>query len=303
MTSTAAAGQGELALGGLPAPLFSATPTRLTTRLDCPRRYRFSYLDRPPPPKGPPWAHNSLGASVHLALAGFWRLAPAARTAAAAGRLLEKGWLRDGFRDADQSARWRAAARAMVERYAERLDPRDEPLGVERTVAARTSVLALSGRVDRLDDRVLAGGRRELVVVDYKSGRRLPTTYDVRSSMALALYALAVARTFRRPCLRVELHHLPTGEVVGHQHSAESLARHLSRAEAVAREAAAADAAYRAARAARADGGVDRSASDEAFPARPTPACRWCDFLRVCPEGSAQYRPARSWDALGEADR
>ena len=121
--------------------------------------------------------------------------------------------------------------------------------------------------------------------------------------MALALYALAAARTFRRPCLRVELHHLPTGEVVGHQHSAESLARHLSRAEAVAREAAAADAAYRAARAARADGGVDRCASDEAFPARPTPACRWCDFLRVCPEGSAQYRPARSWDALGEADR
>ena len=43
----------------------------------------------------------------------------------------------------------------------------------------------------------------------------VPTTYDVRSSMALALYALAVARTFRRPCLRVELHHLPTGEVVG----------------------------------------------------------------------------------------
>ena len=39
------------------------------TFLDCPRRYRFQYLDRPTPAKGPPWAHNSLGASVHSALA------------------------------------------------------------------------------------------------------------------------------------------------------------------------------------------------------------------------------------------
>ena len=64
-------GQGEPALTRLPKRLVSATPTRLTTWLDCPRRYRFTYLDRPAPPKGPPWAHNSLDASVHLALASF----------------------------------------------------------------------------------------------------------------------------------------------------------------------------------------------------------------------------------------
>lgn len=34
------------------------------------------------------------------------------------------------------------------------------------------------------------------------------TAYDARSSLALALYALAVPRMFRKPCLRVELHHL-----------------------------------------------------------------------------------------------
>ena len=37
--------QGTLA--GMPSKLFRATPTRLTTWLDCPRRYRFTYLDRP----------------------------------------------------------------------------------------------------------------------------------------------------------------------------------------------------------------------------------------------------------------
>jgi len=47
----------------------------------------MSYLDRPAPPKGPPWAHNSVGASVHNALAGWWRLPLPRRTVAAAGAL------------------------------------------------------------------------------------------------------------------------------------------------------------------------------------------------------------------------
>ncbi|MBV9293834.1 MAG: recombinase RecB, partial [Frankiales bacterium] len=40
----------------MPARLFSCTPSRLATWQDCPRRYRFTYVDRPAPPKGPPWA-------------------------------------------------------------------------------------------------------------------------------------------------------------------------------------------------------------------------------------------------------
>ena len=64
----------QLGFEGMPRRLYACTPTRLSTWLDCPRRYRMTYLDRPPPGKGPPWAHNSLGASVHNALAGWWRL-------------------------------------------------------------------------------------------------------------------------------------------------------------------------------------------------------------------------------------
>ena len=70
----------QLGFEGMPRRLYPCTPTRLSAWLDCPRRYRMSYLDRPPPPKGPPWAHNSLGASIHNALAGGggcrWRSAP-----------------------------------------------------------------------------------------------------------------------------------------------------------------------------------------------------------------------------------
>ncbi|WP_375155141.1 hypothetical protein [Micromonospora sp. 4G55] len=53
----------QLGFEGMPERLFVCTPSKLGAYEDCPRRYRYSYVDRPAPPKGPPWAHNSLGAA------------------------------------------------------------------------------------------------------------------------------------------------------------------------------------------------------------------------------------------------
>jgi RecB family exonuclease len=279
-------------LEGMPQRLYACTPTRLETWLDCPRRYRMTYIDRPPPPKGPPWAHNSFGASVHNALAGWWRLPAGRRTVAAAGALLEQGWIGEGYAGPSQSASQRDAARRMVERYVAGLDPRREPLGVERTVGTRTERIALSGRIDRLDQRAATGGGRELVVVDYKTGRRRLSSEDARASLPLALYALAAARVLRAPCHRVELHHIPTGTVHGWQHSEASLARQLGRAESIAAECGEADA--------RARTGLAAGETDSVFPARPGPGCGWCDFRAVCPEGAAAAPAHQPWDGLGE---
>src|SRR5580693_546581 len=293
----------QLGFEGMPRRLYTCTPTRLSTWLDCPRRYRMSYLDRPPPQKGPAWAHNSLGASVHTALAAWWRLPPGQRTVAAAGDLLERGWIDLGYADEAQSLSYRDRARRMVEDYVGRLDPAAEPLGVERTVATRTERIAVSGRVDRLDERPFAGGT-ELVVVDYKTGRHLLTVDDARTSLPLALYALAAERVMRRPCRRVELHHLPTGRVLAWEHTDESLARQLRRAEDIAAECAAADEQFRAEK----DGGQAPAVTDggqapmltdagqapvltdggqkpalaDAFPPRPGSWCGWCDYRACC---------------------
>jgi RecB family exonuclease len=265
----------QLGLFSEPVRLFVCTPSKLGAYEDCPRRYRYSYVDRPTPPKGPPWAHNSLGASVHTALRSWFDLPSARRQPGALPTLLRATWVRDGYRDEIQEREAYERALGWLRRYTAELEPGFEPLAIERTVGAKTATLALSGRVDRIDEITGTDGSPELVIVDYKTGRTGLGPDDARGSRALALYAYAAERLFRRRTRRVELHHLPTATIAAHEHTEEALARHVRRAEQTAADAMAAEKAVAA--------GAD---PDEAFPARPGAICGWCDFRRFCPAGS-----------------
>lgn len=278
-------GRGEqLDLAGMPTRLFACTPSKLASYDDCPRRFRMTYLDRPAPPKGPPWGHNTVGAVAHAALKKWWDLPVSRRTAEAAGALVDAAWTDDGFRDAAQSAYWRSRVHRWVHGYVQTLDPRDEPVGVERNVAATTARLAISGRADRIDER-----DGEVVVVDYKTGRRELSETDARSSQALAFYVLGARRTLHRPCHQVELHHLPTGAVIRWTHTDETLARQVGRAEATADDIIAATDTVSA--------GAD---PDAVFPARTGPHCGWCDLRRHCPAGQSAAPAREPWAGLPE---
>jgi RecB family exonuclease len=277
----------QLGFAGMPERLFVCTPSKLGAYEDCPRRYRYSYVDRPTPQKGPPWAHNSLGASVHTALKNWYALPADRRGPEALPTLLKATWVREGYRDGDQERQAYRRALDWLESYVRTLDPDDEPLGVERVVATKTGVLAFNGRADRIDSRPGPNGP-EAVIVDYKTGRHGLDVDDARGSQALALYAFAAQRVFRRPCRRVELHHLPTGTVAAHEHTDESLARQLSRAEDTARDIIAAEKAVAA--------GAD---PDTEFPTNPSTLCAWCDFRRTCPAG-ADAPQKEAWAAIGE---
>lgn len=281
-------GPEQLGFEGMPERLFVCTPSKLTAYEDCPRRYRFAYFDRPAPPKGPPWAHNSLGASVHTALRNWFGLPPQRRRPEVLPTLLKATWVREGYRDEAQEREVFRRALGWLESYVETLDPGAEPLGVERVIGARTSVLALNGRADRIDSRIGPDGP-EAVIVDYKTGRAGVGPDDARGSRALALYAYAAQRVFRRPCRRVELHHLPTGTVAAYEHTSESIARQVGRAEQTAKDIVAAERAVAA--------GAD---PEQAFPTRPGSWCAWCDYRRVCPAGA--NAPAREpWAAVETA--
>ncbi|HEX6917055.1 MAG TPA: PD-(D/E)XK nuclease family protein, partial [Phycicoccus sp.] len=133
MTTAVGEGSAQEALPGMPAPLWGGSPSKLLAFLDCPRRYRMQYLDRPAPPKRRQRAHTSLGVAVHNALRDVWDLpAPSAEDG---GRLVDRAWIDVGFRDAEQSRRWRTRTREAVIAYLGSGGLSRRPVGIERTVA------------------------------------------------------------------------------------------------------------------------------------------------------------------------
>lgn len=269
------------ALPGMPPRLYLASPTRLLTWLDCPRRYRFRYLDRPRPPARPARAHTQLGAAVHTALARWWDLPAGERTPAAGARLVGECWLDGGFRSPEQSAQWRQRFATAVADYLAGPVPA-APLGIERVTTLKSGSMAITGRIDRLDDR-----DGDLVIVDYKTGLRRPDPDAARTSLPLALYAAAVWKAFRRPCLRVELHHIPTGEVLAYTHTPQSLERKVEQARSIVEDLRRADADY-------ARQGVTSTRFDPA----PSVLCRWCDDRAHCEQGQLMGPEMPSWAAL-----
>jgi putative RecB family exonuclease len=276
----------QLGFDAMPRKLIKITPSKVAAWKDCPRRYRMAYVDRPTPPRGGAFAHSTLGAVVHNALRAFFELPVHARTPDAAAALVGKHWNDEGFAGPSQAATYRDLAAEWVAGYVAERDVTEDPVGLERWVSAPIGTIVAEGRVDRIDER-----DGELVIVDYKTGRSVLTTDDARASQALALYVLAARRTLRRPCRRVELHHLPSGTVAVWEHSEESLTRHRTRAEEVAEEFSLATDTLRA--------GGD---PDVLFPPHVGRQCSWCDFRRSCPEGQAAGPQAEPWALLAHVD-
>ena len=275
----------QATFAGMPTPLYSGSPSRLLAWLDCPRRYRMQYLDRPRPQARPQRAHTSVGIATHNALRDFWDLPVGQRTPDGVAELVRSSWIDVGFRDPQQSAGWRLRVRDAVTEYLRSSDRDNQPVGIERSVSLKTDEVAITGRIDRLDDR-----EGELVVVDYKTGRQVPTDDDARTSLPLALYAVAASRMFRRPCHRVELHHVPSGTIAAHEHTDESLARKIAEAESIASDLRRADAEFK-------ELGVESTR----FAPRTSAICSWCDFRAHCPEGQQMGPEKSDWAGLEPA--
>lgn len=266
--------------------LIALSPTKASTWLDCRYRFRRQYVDRVRVPQR--WAHQSLGLSIHAVLRDWFDLEPAQRTQEAVRSLMRRSWIPVGYRTPEQSEQWEQQAASMTWSYLQDEVGRTEPHSRERSLGARTEAITITGRIDRLDVDENDPEQRRLTVVDYKTGRSVPTTDDVRSSMALAAYAVCVRQSLRRPADRVQLHHVPSGTRVEWQHTEAGLQRHLDRLDRIGLEFAAAQRVV--------DAG-DASVQ-EVFTPSPGPLCGWCDHQESCAVGLQAAAPKQTWAGL-----
>src|SRR4051794_20300905 len=123
---------------------------------------------------------------------------------------LRERWSDAGFASAEDAAAHLAAGEALLERYhASAPEPGRSTLWTEKTVQHPYADFVLFGKVDRLDRRPDGS----LDVIDYKSGRLTVCEEDVRSSLALGIYQLLVAREKPEVPVHASILCLRSGEI------------------------------------------------------------------------------------------
>jgi RecB family exonuclease len=244
--------------------LFELNPSKLQCYLDCPRQYRFRYVDKRSERRA--FGPTALGRSVHKALRDFYGMDREQRTIDNLLRALRRSWDGSGYRSTKEAEDAYARAEDMLRRYHAGNDPQSTrvvALESKFSYARSSDGVLITGRVDRID---IDDG--EYVIVDYKTGRFGSDDVALNESLPLSLYAIAVSATMGRDVHRIAVEHLTSGRRAETSRLPERLEQDWVKVASLALEM--------------------RNGSE--FLPRPSSLCRWCDYLVACPEGRASIR-------------
>ncbi len=182
-------------------PVQMTTDTQTTTEINyvsysqlqtfamCPLHYKLRYLLKLP---SPPTPALSYGSSVHNTLRDFSQILMQKQQVdiPLIKELLQKNWINQGYTSKTHEQQTYQQAETMLTSLAEQtLHKLPNTIAVEQPFNFWLDRLKVAGRIDRIDK--LADGRIE--IVDYKTGKNVPTEKKVKEDLQLSLYAVAAA--------------------------------------------------------------------------------------------------------------
>lgn len=261
----------------LPLPLPSAlSPSKMSAFKNCPLAFRFSSIDRLPEPSS---AEALKGTLVHSALQRLFALQAGERDHTAAEQCLAEArqimeedpdYQQLHFDGAAASAFFDDAA-SLVQSYLAMEDPAAvTAIGVELKLDAEIDGVRIRGIIDRLDFV-----DRELVVIDYKTGRPPAPNRELQRLEGVQTYALLCEKVFGRLPSAVHLYYLRSRTIVSAVPSPSGTAGLARRAKGI----------WQA---------IERGCATGDFRPRPSPLCSWCTFKPICPAHSGAHSPAHS---------
>lgn len=255
------------------------SPSKLTTYLACPVKYRWTYLDR----RGRLYARSksyySFGTSLHRALQHFHERGGIDTTGQVVA-WLEEDWISAGYSDPEEMAEALHEGVTMLERHVEqerRRESRATALCVERRFSLDLGEFTLVGQVDRVDEH--EDGTLE--IIDYKSGRETVTPEDVADDIAMGCYQLLVAHAYPDRRIVATIQALRTGNQASASMDPEE------------RERFAEDI--------RSLGGLILAEMEEHYDLVPRPKrlCATCDYLALC---RRHEEFAEAWQEFSKAE-
>ena len=260
---------GAVGPDGQPSPPARLSPSGASTFEQCPRRWRFRYVDRLPDPPG---VDALVGTFAHRVLELLLGEVSGRRTKDDARRIARATWAEisgsDDYRelelDAEQALEFRWRAWKAIEGLWHLEDPASVNVqATEEHVSVMLGDVPFRGVVDRIE-RESDG----LVVSDYKSGRAPSARYAPARLHQVLLYAAAVAEQTGEPPVRARLLYLGQKIVatsvtpVEIEGAVEQLASTW--------------------------GAIAEACGADDFEPRPGPLCGYCAYAERCPEGQAE---------------
>jgi RecB family exonuclease len=233
--------------------------TRVDTFEQCPRRFRYQYVDGLPQAPAP---QLSFGSSIHSTLEWLYdRKHPELPSLDETLQALFEAWDSTGYAAVDREEQLRAYAHAREIVSAFHARVADEGFRLPAATEAWFELpvgqdIVVIGAIDRVD----VDGSGDLHVIDYKTSRRARSRGQVRDSLQLAIYALATRELYGRLPASVALDFVVPGVRVVVPVAELALDTVPDRLRAAA---------------ARIRAGEDT----------PTPnrLCDWCDYQPICP--------------------
>ncbi len=165
--------------------------SQIQTFLTCPLHYKLRYVLGIPTPPTPALSY---GVSVHSTLKEFSESLSANQKPDII-KLLKKNWIKEGYSGRSHEEKSFIQAKKMLTNFArENTDKKSSTIGIETPFSfwlerldKGASKLKLGGRIDRIDK--LPNGKIE--IVDYKTGKNIPTEKKLKEDLQLSFYALA----------------------------------------------------------------------------------------------------------------
>lgn len=235
----------------------------------CPRKWRFRYVDRLPDPPGVP---ALVGTFAHLVLEHLLQLPHGQRTKARAKTLARSLWpefgrepdyLALGLSDADaKDFRWQAWL-AIEGLWALENPDETEVHATEHEVTVDVGGVPFRGIIDRVD--VIDAG---LVISDYKSGKAPADRWRHRPLKQVLLYAAALESTTGQRPIGARLLYLGQ-RTLGIRVTQRNLDQVVGELGETWRS-------------------LNADCERQEFDPSTGPLCAWCPFVGSCPEGQAE---------------
>ncbi|MCJ7515708.1 MAG: PD-(D/E)XK nuclease family protein [Dehalococcoidia bacterium] len=247
--------------------MFEASPFSLNMFQNCPRQYKFQYIDHLGDIYRKARPYFTMGDHVHAALKDFLSVVPVSeRNQVKLENLLREKWRRNrkGFNDKEDEKRWGEKALNQLRWFAKNIDISVTPFMIENNHRAElTANILLKGRIDRVDKE----SDGSLHIVDYKTGK-MPTEIN---QLQLQMYALILSRKQDLPVKKASYLYLQVGKF----QVIELTAEHLEKATSYVIDV------------------VDRIRGEKEYSATPNVYCWNCDFIEICPnkEEAAKFAP------------